>query len=307
MTTSNVTSNSATAFGAGTVSTTVSGVSAGDIIAVGVSYTTTGGPCTSVSDGTAYTQVDVSADTNGSTIETWYLQNSSSGSKTVTATFTGSPGRSDIWVDVISGGATSGALDAHAVQAFPSLTPGTDAISFNLTLSQTGDYIFAFDRNTSQNGNVTAGTGYTQSQTTTTATAQEYLANFGSSGTKAVTFTSSGGSSETHIAGAMAFKALALSPTIDAQPTQQTAAAGATATFSVTATGATSYQWQQYNGTSFADISGATSSSYTTPTLTSADNDERYRVNVTNANGTVTSAESAMFLTGRPITGKGRR
>lgn len=77
-------------------------------------------------------------------------------------------------------------------------------------------------------------------------------------------------------------------PTITQQPSQQTIYEGQTATFSVSATtsgGALSYQWQK-NG---SDIGGATSSSYTTPTETYADNLAIFRVKVTDSNGTTTS------------------
>src|SRR4029077_610241 len=65
-------------------------------------------------------------------------------------------------------------------------------------------------------------------------------------------------------------------PSITTQPASQTVTAGQTATFSVTATGTAplSYQWQK-NGTA---ISGATSSSYTTPATTSSDNGAQFTV-----------------------------
>ncbi len=71
-------------------------------------------------------------------------------------------------------------------------------------------------------------------------------------------------------------------PTITVQPSNQTVTAGATATFSVTATGSgLTYQWRR-NGT---PIGGATSSSYTTPATTvtggSANNGDIYSVVVT--------------------------
>ena len=71
-------------------------------------------------------------------------------------------------------------------------------------------------------------------------------------------------------------------PTITVQPANQTVTAGATATFSVTATGSgLTYQWRR-NGT---NISGATSSSYTTPATTvsggSANSGDVYSVVVT--------------------------
>jgi hypothetical protein len=79
----------------------------------------------------------------------------------------------------------------------------------------------------------------------------------------------------------------AVAPTITTQPANQTVTAGQTATFSVVATGTSplTYQWQ-LNGT---PISGATSSSYTTPVTTTANSGEQFRVTVTNSVGNVTS------------------
>ena len=83
-------------------------------------------------------------------------------------------------------------------------------------------------------------------------------------------------------------------PTITVQPTNQSALIGQTATFSVTATGATSYQWNLAG----SPISGATSSSYTTGTLTAANNGTVYSVDCTNTNGTTTSASVYLFIIG---------
>src|SRR5205085_7661688 len=76
-------------------------------------------------------------------------------------------------------------------------------------------------------------------------------------------------------------------PSIIAQPANQAVTAGQPATFTVVATGTAplSYQWQK-NG---AAISGATSTSYTTPAATSSDNGAKFIVVVSNAVGSVTS------------------
>jgi len=76
-------------------------------------------------------------------------------------------------------------------------------------------------------------------------------------------------------------------PAITTQPTNQTVTAGQTATFSVTATGAAplNYQWFK-NGFS---ITGATSSSYTTPPAESADNNAFFFVYISNALGSTES------------------
>jgi Immunoglobulin domain/PQQ-like domain len=85
-----------------------------------------------------------------------------------------------------------------------------------------------------------------------------------------------------------------MAPYINTQPANQTVAAGQTATFSVVAAGTppVTYQWQK-NG---ADITGATSSSYTTPVTTTADSGEMFRVMVSNSAGSVTSNSAALTV-----------
>ncbi len=88
-------------------------------------------------------------------------------------------------------------------------------------------------------------------------------------------------------------------PSITQQPANLTVDAGQTATFSVTATGTAplTYQWQK--GT--ANIAGATSSSYTTPATTSADNNTQYRVVVTNSAGNATSNAATLTVNSTPV------
>jgi hypothetical protein len=97
---------------------------------------------------------------------------------------------------------------------------------------------------------------------------------------------------------------LQLSPgkplSISSQPTNQSALDGATATFSLTAVNATGYQWQkQESGAgAWANVSGATSASYTTGTLTVADDDtDKYRCVVTNPVESLTSSSVALTVT----------
>ena len=93
---------------------------------------------------------------------------------------------------------------------------------------------------------------------------------------------------------AMTAAAVPVTPTITAQPTSQTVAAGQTATFYVTSSGAAplSYQWQK-NGTA---ISGATSATYTTPVTTSADSGSQFTVAVSNPNGTTISSVATLTV-----------
>ena len=85
-----------------------------------------------------------------------------------------------------------------------------------------------------------------------------------------------------------------VAPYITTPPANQTVTAGQTATFSVAATGTPplTYRWQK-NG---ADITGATSSSYSTPVTTAADDGEMLRVVVSNAAGSVTSNSAILTV-----------
>jgi Ig-like domain-containing protein len=87
-------------------------------------------------------------------------------------------------------------------------------------------------------------------------------------------------------------------PGITSQPASQIVAAGQTAMFSVTATGTPplNYQWQMNN----ANISGATSASYTTPATKTADTGEQFRVIVTNMLGSVTSNPAMLTVNSGP-------
>ena len=87
----------------------------------------------------------------------------------------------------------------------------------------------------------------------------------------------------------------AVAPAITTQPAAQTVTEGQTATFSVMATGTAplTYQWKK-DGTS---ISGATSSTYTTPATSSADNAAVFTVVVTNGTGSVTSSSATLTVT----------
>lgn len=97
-----------------------------------------------------------------------------------------------------------------------------------------------------------------------------------------------------------------LPPSIIDQPDDATATVGQTATFTVSAIGAASYQWEvQVGGVGgWANVaSGGTSASYTTAALALTDSGNRYRVIVTNANGSVTSSEAGLTVTARQSTG----
>ncbi len=81
-------------------------------------------------------------------------------------------------------------------------------------------------------------------------------------------------------------------PVISMQPASATVVLGSEVSFSVTATGAASYQW--YNGTQA--IAGATSATYSLPTTTPTHDGAVFSVGVTNPGGTTTSANATLRL-----------
>ncbi|MGH7142570.1 MAG: S8 family serine peptidase [Planctomycetota bacterium] len=87
-------------------------------------------------------------------------------------------------------------------------------------------------------------------------------------------------------------------PTITVPPAAQTVTVGDTATFSVTATGAgtLTYQWQKNSN----NISGANSSTYTTPATVLGDSGSSFRVVVSNTTGPTTSAGAVLTVNPPP-------
>jgi uncharacterized protein YkwD len=94
--------------------------------------------------------------------------------------------------------------------------------------------------------------------------------------------------------------AAAVAPSITAQPQSQTLSAGQAATLSVAADGTAPLTFQWYSGTSgstASPIGGATSSSFTTPSLTASTS---YWVRVTNGAGTVDSMTATITISAPP-------
>jgi Concanavalin A-like lectin/glucanases superfamily/Bacterial Ig domain/Chitobiase/beta-hexosaminidase C-terminal domain/Bacterial Ig-like domain (group 2) len=87
-------------------------------------------------------------------------------------------------------------------------------------------------------------------------------------------------------------------PSISQQPQSSAVTAGQVGTFSVVASGATGYQWQEQvpGGTSFTNISGAVGTSYTTGTTQLSDNGTEFRCTVSNNTGSVTSSAATLTV-----------
>jgi hypothetical protein len=94
-----------------------------------------------------------------------------------------------------------------------------------------------------------------------------------------------------------------VAPVITLQPAAQSVSAPDPASFSVTASGtAPNYQWQQSSdgGATWADIAGASAATYNTGATLTTMNDQRYRVVVDNASGSVTSFAAVLTVNPTP-------
>lgn len=118
----------------------------------------------------------------------------------------------------------------------------------------------------------------------------------GATGNLVTTATITSGTGQTAWNGFVIAIPKATDATITAKPTDQIAFSESTATFSVTATGTggLSYQWQDDSLGYWSNISGATSSSYTTPTLDYSYHKRRYRVVVTSSLDSVLSLDAEL-------------
>jgi endoglucanase len=89
-------------------------------------------------------------------------------------------------------------------------------------------------------------------------------------------------------------------PSISSQPSNASIDVGATATFTVTASGvpAPTYQWQYYSGGTWIDISGATGATLTLPNMPASGNGNKYRCVITNEYGSTNSDEVTLSVGG---------
>ena len=171
--------------------------------------------------------------------------------------------------------------------AAQTVTEGESA-TFSVTASGTAPFTYQWKKND------TVIEGVTTSSHTTDATV------LGDSGAVFTVVVSNSVGSVTSSGAALTVNAAAVvpvAPTITTQPTAQSIAAGAMATFSVaaTGTGTLSYQWKK-NGRDITGGSGATSNSYTTPAMGYAGDGAVYSVVVTDSVGATTSSSATLTV-----------
>jgi len=197
--------------------------------------------------------------------------------------------------DSKSNGARSGGHSFKTSSGGPSIS--TQPANQTVTAGQTASFSVAATGtaplNYQWNRNAVAISGATSSGYTTAATTSS---DNGAQFTVVVTNTVG---SVTSNAATLTVNSAPVAPSITTQPASQTVTAGQTATFSVSATGIApiNYQWNR-NG---AAVSGATSSSYTTPATTSSDNGAQFTVVVSNTSGSITSSAATLTVNAAPV------
>jgi hypothetical protein len=221
------------------------------------------------------------------------ISGASSPSYTTPATTTADSGST--FVVVVSNSAGSATSNAATLTVNPApvaptittqpanqtVTPGQTA-TFSVTATGTAPLSYQWQKNGANIAGATSSS-YTTPATTTS-----------DSGSTFVVVVSNSAGSATSNAATLTVNPAPVAPTITTQPANQTVTLGQAATFSLVATGTAplSYQWQK-NG---ANIAGATSASYTTPTTSSSDNGSTFDVIVSNSAGTVTSATATLTV-----------
>lgn len=224
----------------------------------------------------------------------FYAQNITGGSSTITATLGAASISRGIYVEEWSGlDVTAPLVDNHEVTD-TGANPTTNASNTN---GGSAGVLLSFGNQVNGTPGITVGTGMTvRSATAWSTDTARGTAQYRVLAADTSTYTSNFVNATVDRVNQVAaiFKEQS-SPIISVQPASVCLASGETATFSVTASGSPTYQWQVFSG-SWGDIGGATSSSYTTGTLSSADDGKQYRVNVTQG-GTTTSSVAIITIT----------
>src|SRR3984893_3784048 len=196
-------------------------------------------------------------------------------------------------MSLLSGCAAVTSANSARSQGQPSIT--TQPVSADVTVGQTATFAVAvtgtspFSYQWQKNGIAVSG-ATSSTYTTPPTTAADNRALF------AVVVSNSAGSATSNNGTLNVSGVVVVAPSITTQPVSADVTVGQTATFAVAVTGTSpfSYQWQK-NGIA---VSGATSSTYTTPPTTAADNRALFNVVVSNSAGSATSNNGTLNVSG---------
>ena len=155
------------------------------------------------------------------------------------------------------------------------------------------------DKNGTVYGDVTLDESLTIEQDETLTIPSGSSLNANGNLTNNGTILASGGT----VTGSLSDNTQVTTPTISVQPQNKEVQEGSAAEFSVTASGAQTYQWQQStdNGSSWANIESATSASYTISSTATDMSNYQYRCVVKSASGVgVISQAATLTVTAKP-------
>ena len=201
-----------------------------------------------------------------------------------------------------AGSATSNAATLTVSASAPAIT--SQPANQNITVGQTATFSvsasgtapLSYQWQSAPSGSST----YSNISGATSASYTTPVAALTDSGTSFKCVVTNSAGSTTTSAATLTVTASAVAPSITAQPVSQSVGSGATATFSVTANGTAplSYQWQKApsGSSTFSNISGATSASYTTPATVSTDNGSQFKCVVTNSVSSATSSAATLSV-----------
>ena len=201
------------------------------------------------------------------------------------ATLTVSPA---LAAPVVTSQPTNASVNAGATATFTAVASGVPTPAVQWQLSGDGGITYA---------NITGATtgSYTTPALALADSGKKYRAVF-----------SNGSGSATTSAATLTVGVVPATPVLTGQPASITVIAGATATFSATASGtpAPTVQWQLSTdgGATYANVAGATSTSYTTPATAVADSGKKYRAVFSNASGSATSNAATLTVSAAPAT-----
>ncbi len=184
---------------------------------------------------------------------------------------------------------TSSNAKGHGASTAPTIT--AQPVSADVTVGQTATFFVAttgtapFSYQWQKNNTAISG-GTSSTYTTPPTTTADDRALF------TVVVSNRAGSATSSAATLNVSSAAAVAPSVTTQPVSADVTVGQTAVFSVSVAGTApfNYQWQK-NGIA---VSGATSSIYTTPPTTAADNRALFTVIVSNRAGSVTSSAATL-------------
>ena len=182
-------------------------------------------------------------------------------------------------------------------------------LSSNLTATATSGTTFAYTPTSATTGTTftwtrAAVTGVSNTASSGTGAINETLVNTTTSAvnvTYVYTLTANGCTNTQNVV--VTVSTVIVSPTVTTQPASQTRCAGASASFTSAASGTPSptVQWQvSTNGTTWTNISGATSATLTFATTT-ADNNKQYRAVWTNSGSTINSNPAILTVSPIPV------